>query len=53
MVMAEISIMTVWYIDRQEKTDQRFQEHDEVMSCLCSAPCNHEWQCGRKCRGAE
>lgn len=27
-------------IGGQEKSDQRLQEHDEVMSCLCSAPRN-------------
>lgn len=29
------------YMDGQEKPDQRLQEWDEVMSCLCSAPFSH------------
>lgn len=30
--------MIPWRVDGQEKSDQRLQERDEVMSCLCSAP---------------
>lgn len=33
--------MIAWCIDGHEKPDQSLQEHDEVMSCLCSTPLSH------------
>lgn len=42
MVLTEVAMMAVWYIDGQEKPDKSFSECNEVMRFLLSAPWNHE-----------